>query len=89
MCKKTCRALQRIGLPGKTGFFVGGVDGSLTAGLMEIPSIGYSGADEDLAHTYEEHIPIKTLVSDAEAYTAILCEMFNIDLSEVDKKAQG
>jgi putative selenium metabolism hydrolase len=77
----TCRALQRIGLPGKTGYFVGGVDGSLTAGLMGIPSIGFSGANEDLAHTYEENIPIKTLVSDLEAYASILCELFGLDFN--------
>jgi len=79
--RKTCQAIKKVGRIGATGYFVGGVDGALTAGLMGIPTMGYSGADENLAHTYDEHIPIKTLVEDTEAYTAILCEMFTLNIA--------
>jgi putative selenium metabolism hydrolase len=76
--QKTCQALKRIGQQGDMGYFLGGVDGGMTAGLMGIPTIGYSGADENLAHTSEENIPIKTLVEDTEAYVSIICELFDI-----------
>jgi len=79
--RKTCQAIKKVGRIGATGYFVGGVDGALTAGLMGILTMGYSGADENLAHTYDEHIPIKTLVEDTEAYTAILCEMFTLNIA--------
>ena len=62
--QKTCQALRRIGRQANLGYFTGGVDGAMTAGLMGIPTIGYSGADEKLAHTPEEHLPIATLIQD-------------------------
>ena len=82
--QKTKQALQRIGLPAEVGYWRGGTDASMTAGLMGIPTIGYSGADESLAHTPEEHIPLRVLVEDVEAYASILCEIYGIDLSEMD-----
>jgi putative selenium metabolism hydrolase len=78
--RKTCQAINKVGLIGNTGYFIGGVDGAFIAGLMGIPTMGYSGADENLAHTYEEHVPVKVLVEDTTAYTAILCEIFNLDI---------
>jgi putative selenium metabolism hydrolase len=77
--KKTQQALKRVGQKGNLGYFIGGVDGGMTAGLMGIPTIGYSGADENLAHTPDEHIPIKTLVEDTKAYAAILYQLFSLD----------
>jgi len=83
--QKTRQALQRVGLPAEIGYWRGGTDASMTAGLLGIPTIGYSGAEESLAHTPEEHIPLRVLAEDVEAYVSILCELFGIDLSELDK----
>lgn len=80
--RKTAKALNKLGCKAKTGYFIGGIDGSMTAGIMGIPTIGYSGADENLAHTPEEFTPINTLLKDTEAYFAILCELFNIDITK-------
>jgi len=82
--QRTLHALKRVGQEVEVGYFAGGVDGGLTAGLMGIPTIGYSGADENLAHTSEEYIPIKTLVETAEGFAAILCELFDIDITELN-----
>ena len=83
--KKTQQALERIGKRGELGYFSAGVDGGLTAGLMGIPTIGYSGADEKLCHTPKEHISTVTLTEDTAAYVAILCELFDIDMDILEK----
>jgi putative selenium metabolism hydrolase len=73
--RETCNAMIDIGREPELGYFRGGVDGALTAGVMGVPTMGYSGADESLAHTEEEHTTVKTLVSDMEAYVAILTRL--------------
>jgi putative selenium metabolism hydrolase len=82
--KRTADALERVGREVDFGYWPGGVDGGMTANQMGIPTLGYSGADFDLAHTPEEHIPVKTLVEDTEAFAAILCELFSIDIAELN-----
>ena len=77
--QKTHRALEHSGQRSEYGYFIGGVDGAYTAGLMGVPTIGYSGADEKLAHSAEEHTTVDTLVADTRAYVAILCELSGID----------
>lgn len=82
MVVATQEALSKVGLPAEIGYFTGGVDGAMTAGLLNIPTIGYSGADESLAHTYKEHTSIKTLLQDVEAYLAIIGNLFELDISQ-------
>lgn len=77
--KQTQAALTRIGREVSTGYFIGGVDGAYTAGIMGVPTIGYSAADETLAHTTEERTDTETIISDTKAYVAILSELFGID----------
>ena len=73
-------ALQGVGQAGVLGYFTGGTDGGYPAGLMEIPTIGFSHADESLAHTYSEHLALDALLRDAEGYAAMLCEYYHLPL---------
>ncbi len=75
-------ALKRVGIPADTGYFIGGVDGAMTAGVLGIPTIGYSGADETLAHTSDEHTSVKILLQDVKAYLAIVGNLMGVDVSD-------
>jgi acetylornithine deacetylase/succinyl-diaminopimelate desuccinylase-like protein len=76
----TIKALNGIGRDVNIGYWNGGTDASMTAGVMNIPTIGYSGANVNLAHTPNEQIPVTTLVEDLKAYLAIISEQFNINI---------
>jgi putative selenium metabolism hydrolase len=78
--QKTIKALQALGQPAETGYWKFGTDGSWSAGVMGIPTIGYQMGHEKLAHTPIEHITIKELVDTTEGYAAILCELFELPL---------
>lgn len=83
--QKTIQALKKIGQPAETGYWKFGTDGSWTAGVLGIPTIGFQWGEESLAHTPIEHISIDQLVKTAEGYAAILCELFDIDLKALDE----
>ncbi len=76
--QKTLRALKAAGQPAETGYWKGGTDGSWTAGLMGIPTMGYHCSDDALAHTPIEHVSIDQLVQSTEGYLAILGELFEL-----------
>lgn len=78
--QKTIEALQSIGQPAETGYWRFGTDGSWSAGVMGIPTIGFQWGEESLAHTPIEHISIDQLVKTTEGYAAIMCELFDLDL---------
>ena len=80
--KKTYDALNAIGQGTNYGYFTGGVDGALTAGLLGIPTIGYSNANESLAHTSEESTTIYNLIKDTMGYVTIISELFGIRPAE-------
>lgn len=73
-------ALQGVGQAGVLGYFTGGTDGGYPAGLMGIPTIGFSHADESLAHTETEHLALEALLRDAEGYAAMLYAFFDLPL---------
>lgn len=78
--KRAINSLRRIGQDVNCGYFTGGVDGAYTAGVMKIPTIGFSWADESLAHSSNEFTTIDTLVKDTEGYAAIISDLFGLDL---------
>jgi acetylornithine deacetylase/succinyl-diaminopimelate desuccinylase-like protein len=55
-----------------------GTDGSYTAGLMGLPTIGYSGMEEGLAHTPEEMVNCDKMKRSLEGYYAILRELYDV-----------
>jgi putative selenium metabolism hydrolase len=77
--KQTIKALQSIGQPAETGYWRFGTDGSWSAGIKGIPTIGFQWGEESLAHTPIEHISIDQLAKTTAGYIAILCELFEIE----------
>ena len=77
--QKTAKALQAIGQAVEYDYWKFGTDGSMFAGEMGIPCIGYQGGDESQAHRYDEHITLDELIMTADGYAAILCELMDID----------
>jgi putative selenium metabolism hydrolase len=78
--QKTIKALQTLGQPAETGYWKFGTDGSWSAGVMGIPTIGFQWGHEKLAHTPIEHISIQQLLDTTEGYAAILCELFDLPI---------
>ena len=77
--QKTVKALQAIGQPAQIGYWKFGTDGSWTAGVLGIPTIGFQWGEESLAHTPIEHISVEQLLKTAEGYVAIVCELFDLN----------
>jgi len=76
--QKTLKALKEVGQAPEIDYWKFGTDGSMFAGEMGIPCIGYQGGDEKQAHRYDEHITIDELVQTADGYAAIMCELMGI-----------
>lgn len=72
---KTMRALKKIGQTPEISYWKFGTDGSMTASLLGIPTIGYSGTEEKYAHTPEEQVNIEMMVKSLEGYYAIIIEI--------------
>jgi acetylornithine deacetylase/succinyl-diaminopimelate desuccinylase-like protein len=51
----------------------------MTAGLMNIPTIGYSGTEEKYAHTPKEMVNIDMMLKSLEGYHAITTELLSIN----------
>jgi len=83
--QKTLTALKKVGQQPKTGYWRAGTDGSMTAGLMGIPTIGYSGMEEKYIHSPEERVNIDKMIQSLEGYVSIICELLNIDITQLDK----
>jgi len=83
--QKTVKALKAVGQPAEFDYWKFGTDGSMFAGEMGIPCIGFQWGDEKQAHRYDEHITIEQLVDTADGYAAILCELMDIDPKVLDE----
>ena len=70
--------LKKANQSPKIRYWKFGTDGSYTAGLMGIPTIGYSGTEEGLAHTPEEMVNCDKMKRSLEGYYALLCELFGM-----------
>ena len=78
--KRTVQALRRVGHDPEIGYWQFGTDGSMTAGLMGVPTIGYSGMEEGYAHTPEEMVSIEKMMQSLEGYFFMCCEILEIDV---------
>ena len=79
--QKAVTALKKVGQDPKETYWQFGTDGSSTAALHGIPTIGYCGADEKQAHQPKEHIIIEDLVKSIEGNIAIVSEIYGLDLA--------
>ncbi len=81
--QKTLRALRRVGQAPEIGYWKFGTDGSMSAGLLGIPTIGYSGMEERFAHTSEEQVNIDKMMQSFEGYYAIVTELLGVDAASL------
>jgi putative selenium metabolism hydrolase len=77
--QKTLKALKAVGQEAKIDYWKFGTDGSMTAGIMGIPTIGYSGTEECYAHTPDEIVNIDMMVKSLEGYYSIIKELLGLN----------
>lgn len=82
--KKTLIALKKVGQNPNIRYWKFGTDGSMTAGLMGIPTIGYSGMEERFAHTPEEMVNIEMMMKSFEGYFSIICELIGLNNRQIN-----
>lgn len=83
--KKSFKALESLGQKPEKTYWTFGTDGSVLCGLYGIPTIGYSFAQMSQAHQAQEHVVINDMLKCVEGYTAMLCELYEIDFSKFTK----
>lgn len=83
--KKSLKALRSIGQNPEINYWKFGTDGSMTAGLLNIPTIGYSGTEEGYAHTPEEMVNIDMMMQSLEGYYAIVAELLGLELESSEE----
>jgi len=79
--KKTFKALKDIGQNPAEKYWKFGTDGSMTAGIYKIPTIGYSGAEEKWAHQPNEQVNIIEMLKTFDGYIAIMCELMGLNIN--------
>jgi len=79
LVQKTLLALNKIGQNPKIKYWKFGTDGSMTSGLMGIPTIGYSGTEERYAHTADEMVSVEMLMQSLEGYVSIISELLELE----------
>lgn len=80
LIQMSLKALKKVGQKPRINYWKFGTDGSMTAALMGIPTIGYSGTEECYAHTPEEMVNIDMMMQSLEGYYAITTKLLGIDL---------
>lgn len=65
------RTLEAVGLSPTATVWNFSTDGAYTAGIRNIPTVGFGPGDESLAHRPDEHVPVGELVRAATGYAAI------------------
>jgi len=80
LVRKSFKALRAIGQDPRIHYWKFGTDGSMTAGLLGVPTIGYSGTEESFAHTPEERVNIDMMMRSLEGYYAMVTELLGLQL---------
>ena len=79
LVKSSLKALRAVGQHPQINYWKFGTDGSMTAGLLAIPTIGYSGTEEGYAHTSEERVNIDMMMQSLNGYYAIITELLRVE----------
>ena len=66
------RALKGAGIPAKLDVYSFCTNGSTSAGILGIPTIGFGPSSENLAHVSDEYVEIEQLVTSADGYEALV-----------------
>lgn len=83
--KMSIQVLEKHGQKPIKDYWTFGTDGSAYCGIYQIPTIGYSCAEYHQAHQPKEHVVVDDMMECMEGYTAILCEIYDIDFNEIVK----
>ena len=67
--------MRAAGLPAETCTYGFCTNGSLTAGLRGVTTVGYGIAREEVAHTVDEHIEIDKLYKGTEGYSVVIASL--------------
>lgn len=70
--------MRKGGLSPKLSCYAFCANGSYYAGISGIPTIGFGGSSEELAHVVDEYIEIEQLLSACKGYYAIAKEMLKV-----------
>lgn len=76
--KKALDALPTVGQEAQCFFWKFGTDGSMTAGIHKIPTIGYSHADEKWAHQPKEQVSITEMCKTIEGTIAMCAAVLGL-----------
>ncbi|CAB1060562.1 N-acetylornithine deacetylase (EC [Olavius sp. associated proteobacterium Delta 1] len=79
LVQKILLALKKTGQQPDIKYWKFGTDGSMTAGLLGIPTIGYSGTEERYAHTSDERVDIAMMMQSLEGYFSIISELMELE----------
>jgi putative selenium metabolism hydrolase len=79
LVQKALFALKKVGQHPEIKYWKFGTDGSMTAGLMGIPTIGYSGSEERFAHTPDEMVNIEMMMQSLEGYFSIITQLLEVN----------
>lgn len=84
--QKSIQALKKIGQNPDIKYWKFGTDGSMTASLMGISTIGYSGTEEHYAHTPKEIVNIDMMMQSLDGYYAIITKLLGLELEELENQ---
>ena len=70
--QKALKALKDKGFSDQVSHYAFCTDGSQSAGIRKIPTIGFGPSQEKLAHICDEHIEISQITAAYQAYTAFI-----------------
>lgn len=79
--------LRSAGLPAQTATYGFCTNGSLTAGLRGVPTIGYGIGREREAHTVDEHVDLANLYRGTAGYSAIVAALLQAPIARPDARA--
>ena len=71
MVVRTCAALSELGCVPEYGYWDFATDGSHTAAVLGIPTVGYGPGEEILVHTPQERISLDSLMQSVAGNAAI------------------
>jgi putative selenium metabolism hydrolase len=75
--------LHAAGMPTDLGYYAFCTNGSGSAGILGIPTLGFGPGHEDAAHTTDESITVQDLLAGARSYTALARTLTSLTLEDI------